>query len=166
MTDKLIIGEILKPQGIRGEIKVKCYLDTLAEFKSFKKIYIEGTEYKVLSFKQADGFVFLGLSGIADRNTAELMRGKKIEGNREDAKPLEEGRYYIVDVIGCVVQGLKGKVYGEVIDIFSAKTDVYTIKNGEETLMFPIADGVVESFDIDNKKIIVNEKRFSEVVVK
>ena len=52
----------------------------------------------------------MGLRGIPDRNAAELFRGKKIEGEREDAPALEEGRYYIVDIIGLSCETEEGEV--------------------------------------------------------
>ena len=49
MPETIVIGEVLKPQGVRGEIKVKPLLDDAADMRSFKKVYIGGKEYKVLS---------------------------------------------------------------------------------------------------------------------
>ena len=99
--ERLIIGEVLKPQGIRGELKIKTYTDFPEDIKSFGKVYIGGVEYRILSFRIGEGgFAYLGLRGVPDRNAAELLRGQKIEGDREDAPALEEGRYYIVDILG------------------------------------------------------------------
>ena len=46
---ELIVGEVLKPQGIRGEIKVKPFTDCAEDFKRFKRIFLDGEEYKILS---------------------------------------------------------------------------------------------------------------------
>ena len=92
--ERLLIGEVLKPQGIRGELKVKTFTDTPYDVKKFGTVYIDNTAYKILSFRVGpDGAAYLGLRGIPDRNAAELFRGKKIEGDREDAPELEEGRF-------------------------------------------------------------------------
>ena len=90
---RLIIGEVLKPQGIRGELKVKTFTDFPENVKAFGTVYIEDTPYKILSFRVGtDGAAYIGLRGVPDRNAAELLRGKKIEGEREDAPPVDEGR--------------------------------------------------------------------------
>ena len=123
MQDKIVIGEILKPQGIRGELKIKPLLDDAALIKKFKKVYIGGAEHKVLSARVDPNAAYLALSGVADRNAAELLRGKEVEALRADAPALEEGRYYIVDVIGCAVVTNSGERLGEIVDILSAHTN-------------------------------------------
>ena len=40
--ERLIIGEVLKPQGIRGELKIKTYTDFPEDIKSFGKVYNGG----------------------------------------------------------------------------------------------------------------------------
>ena len=78
MTDKLNVGEILKPQGIRGELKVKPFTDDAEVFRDFTRVFVEETPYKVLSVRTGGGLVFLGLKGVPDRNAAELLRGKQL----------------------------------------------------------------------------------------
>ena len=73
MQDYLTVATILKPQGIRGEVKVKALTDTAEDLKAFKKLLIDGVEYPVLSVRAQGEFAFLGLKGIADRNAAELL---------------------------------------------------------------------------------------------
>lgn len=164
--DRLIIGEVLKPQGIRGELKVKTYTDFPEDVKEFGTVYIEDKPYKILSFRVGpDGAAYLGLRGIPDRNAAELFRGKKIEGDREDAPPLEEGRHYIVDILGLNCETEAGEFLGVVKHIASLSSDVYTLeKNGKE-ILFPSVNGVIVKFDIEGGKIIVNKEKFDQIAV-
>ena len=165
MPDTIVIGEVLKPQGVRGEIKVKPLLDDAADMRSFKKVYIGGKEYKVLSCRTDAQAAYLALSGIADRDAAELLRGKEIEALRADAPALEEGRYYIVDIIGCAVVTEKGKRLGEIADILPAHTDIYVMREGDKEYMFPAAEGVLLDVDVEKKIVTVSEKRIGEVLV-
>ena len=151
------------PQGIRGEIKVKALTDSAEDLKAFKKIRIDGVEYSVLSVRASGEFAYLGLKGIADRNAAELLRGKDIEVDRTDAPELPDGRYYIVDLIGCEVVNERGDLIGKVTSVTPAKTDIYTLdKNGKE-ITFAAAEGVITDIDVGAGKITVNAKRFKEV---
>ena len=165
MIKKIVIGEILKPQGIRGEVKIKPLLDDMAGLKGVKNVEIGGAEYKVLSARADAQAAYLALSGVADRNAAELLRGKEILADRAELPALEEGRYYIVDVIGCEVVTEKGQRLGEIADILPAHTDVYVLKDGEKESMFPAAEGVIVHVDVENKRIVVSEKRIGEVLV-
>ncbi len=163
---RLIIGEVLKPQGIRGELKVKTFTDTPEIVKEFGTVYIDDTPYKILSFRVgADGAAYLGLRGIPDRNAAELFRGKKLEGNREDAPPLEEGRYYIVDIIGLSCVSEEGEELGVVKSVANLSSDVYTIEKAGKSILFPAVKGVIAKVDLENGKLIVKKSVFDEIAV-
>lgn len=163
---RLIIGEVLKPQGIRGELKVKTFTDFPEDVKEFGVVYIDEVPYKILSFRVGpDGAAYMGLRGIPDRNAAELFRGKKLEGNREDAPPLEEGRHYIIDVLGLTCETEEGEVLGVVKDIVNLASDVYTLEKDGKKILFPSVNGVIVRFDIEGGKIIVNKQKFDEMAV-
>ena len=166
IMEKLIIGEVLKPQGIRGELKIKTYTDSPEEVKAFKTLYIDGVAYKILSFRVGgDGFAYVGLRGIMDRNTAELYRGKTIEGDRDDAPALEEGQYYIVDILGLSCETEEGEILGVVTDISNLSSDIYTIEKAGKKILFPAVKGVVKKVDIANKKLIIDKAIFDEIAV-
>lgn len=161
--NKLTVATVLKPQGIRGEIKVKALTDTAEDLKDIKVMEIGGAEYAVLSVRAQGEFAYLTLRGVADRNAAEELRGLEVLVSRENAPALPDGRYYIADLIGCEVYTGRGEKLGEVIDVTPAKTDVYTISDGAEQIVFAAADGVISDVDIDARKIVVDGKRFKEV---
>ena len=164
--DRLIIGEILKPQGIRGELKVKTFTDFPEDVKEFGTVYIDDKPYKILSFRVGtDGAAYLGLRGIPDRKAAELFRGKKVEGNREDAPPLEEGRHYIVDILGLSCETEEGEFLGTVKHIANLSSDVYTLEKGGKEILFPSVNGVIVKVNIENGKIVVNKAKFDQIAV-
>lgn len=164
--NRLVIGEVLKPQGIRGELKVKTYTDFPEDVKAFGTVYIEDKPYKILSFRVGtDGAAYMGLRGIPDRNAAELFRGKKLEGEREDAPELKDGQYYIVDMIGLSCETEEGEFLGEVTDIANLATDVYTITKDGKNILFPIVNGIVIKVDMENRKLVIDKKKFDEMAV-
>ena len=165
MQRELLIGSVLKPQGIRGEIKIKFYTDTPEDVKKFGRVFIDGEERKILSFRTDGEAVYLGLYGVADRNEAELLRGKNVYADRNDAPMPEAGRYYIVDLLGCKVVTDSGKELGELIKITPAATDVYTIKQGEKEILFPAVGDVFVKISPEEGIIVLKEERFNEVAV-
>ena len=166
VMNRLKIGEVLKPQGIRGELKIKTFTDFPENVKAFKTVYIDDTPYKILSFRVGtDGAAYVGLRGIPDRNAAELFRGKILEGEREDAPPLADGQYYIVDIIGLSCETENGEVLGVVTDISNLSSDVYTIEKAGKSILFPAVKGVIKRVDLENKKLIVDKSIFDEIAV-
>ena len=107
----------------------------------------------------------MGLRGIPDRNAAELFRGKLLHGERDDAPPLEEGRYYIVDILGLSCESETGEVLGKVVDIQNLASDVYTIEKAGKKILFPAVKGVVKKVDLNAKKLIVDKSVFDEIAV-
>ncbi len=162
---ELVVGEVLKPQGIRGEIKVKPFTDSAETFTSFKRVFLDGEEFRILSVRTGDGFVYLGLRGVADRNAAELLRGKKLAIPREEAPALPAGSYYIADILGSEIFTDEGERLGTLKDVTNAATDVYTLDMGTRDVLFPAAKGVVLTVDLEQKRIVVSKRRFFEVAV-
>ena len=165
MEKELIVGEVLKPQGIRGELKIKPFTDSPEDFKEFKRVFLGGTEYKVLSVRTDDSAVYLGLRGVVDRNAAELLRAKQVVIPRDEAPEPPDGSYYIADLLGAEIVTEKGTILGTLKEIRVAATDIYTIEKDGKEILFPAADGVITEIDPEGKKITVNEKRYFEVAV-
>lgn len=165
MEDLLTVATVLKPQGIRGEVKVKVLCDDADDLKALKRVYIDGAEYGVLGVRGQGEFAYLALKGVFDRNAAELLRGKDIEALRSDLPELPEDTYYIADLTGCKVVTTSGDIIGEVAAVTPARTDVYTLITPKGEVSFAAAEGVIESVDVENKIITVNKKRFREVSV-
>lgn len=165
MQGKLLIGTVLKPQGIRGEIKIKYYTDAPADVKKFGRVFIDGEERKILSFRTDGEAVYLGLFGVADRNAAEALRGKEVYADRADAPAPAEGTYYIVDLLGCKVFTNTGEELGELIKITPAATDVYTVRRGKTEILFPAVKGLFLEISPETGRIVVDQARFNEVAV-
>ncbi len=165
MENKFVIGEVLKPQGIRGELKVRPLTDDAERFKKLKKVIIDGEVHTVTGAKITPNGVFLSISSVCDRNTAELFRGKLLYINREDSIRPEEGRYFIVDVIGCDIFDEQLKI-GTITDVTSAKTDIITaITPSGKTVRFPFLKDAVRQIDVENKRFEVIGKRFKEIAL-
>lgn len=164
MEQMLKIGLIVKPQGIKGEVKIQPLTDDINRFKKLKEVIIDDKNYRVLKATIGGGTVFLALSGIADRDTAETFRGKFLFVTRENAVPLPEGRYFIVDLIGCEVKTDLGELVGKVTDITSSRTDIFTVATVDNRIMrFPFLKDLVNSIDVNEKTVIVKSKRLLEV---
>ncbi len=163
MLDTLKIGLIVKPQGVKGEVKVQPLTDDITRFKKLKTAIIDGKPFTVERVTLAGNTVFLSFSGITDRDVAESLRGKFICVDRENAVKLPKDNYFIVDIVGCKLYA-ETQLVGEVVDVFSSRTDVFTVKCEDGKIMrFPFLKDLLISVDVENKRITVKSKRLSEV---
>lgn len=166
MNDTFKIGLIVKPHGIKGEMRVMPLTDDPARFKRLKKVIIKDRIYGVSGARVATDAVYLSLSGITDRNAAELLRGEFLLIERTDAVPLEEFSYFISDIIGCKVVTENGAYLGKVTEVTSAKTDYFTaVTESGKIFRFPFLKDMLLKVDIPAKTITVKEKRFGEICV-
>lgn len=169
-AEYLLLGEILRPQGIKGEVKIKHYTDDPARFSALQTVYFpldEGyTPVRLLNSRNQKDDVFLLIEGVSDRDEAEKLRGKKLYVRREDALPLEKDEYFIADLLGASVVTKKGEPIGTLKEIFPAGgADVYRVKTKEGMLMFPALQKVIVNTDVDKGIITLDEEKLAEVGV-
>ena len=156
MNEFFTVGQIIDTHGLKGEVKVMPYTEDVNNFKRYGKVRINGEEWKkILGVKFQKDRVILKLEGIEDINEAELYKQKYIEVPRAEEPELEEGTYYVVDLIGCMVKDTNGEELGEIFDVISTKNnDVYWIKKPKE-LLIPVLDWIVLDIDMDKREILI-----------
>ena len=163
--DRYSIGLIRKPHGVRGAIKVGPLCDDVARFKQLKTVYIDNNPYTVTNAQISKDEVILTLKEVTSCNDAELLRNKEIKVDKKDAVKLEEGRYFVVDIIGCEVF-VEDKSIGKISDVLQhGAADVYVIKSKDKEIMVPALKALLEKVDVENKQIVFDAKVFKEVAV-
>jgi 16S rRNA processing protein RimM len=169
LSPYLAVGQVLKPQGIHGEVKVKPLTDDPERFFSLSTVYFEGKDKNMQphAFKTVrvhGGFVYAVIDDTGDRNGAEALRGKLLHVARADAVPLPKGRYFIVDLIGCDIVDSKGSLRGTLKEIIqTGANDVYVIEGKTGQWMLPALPHVLLDTDIDKGVITVDESALLEV---
>lgn len=161
---KILIGNILRPQGIQGEIKLSNFTDGLDQIKNIKSVYIEDKMFSVMKLSLRDNALFLFLSGIYDRDTAELYRGKNVYVDREELEN-EDDSFFIEDIVGCDLKLSSGKTIGKIKDVISSATDIFVLDSIEGEAYMPFVKELNANVDIENKIIVVDSKKFTEVVL-
>ncbi|BDF58479.1 ribosome maturation factor RimM [Christensenellaceae bacterium] len=170
MTDFFELGQILKPQGIKGEVKFDAFTDDLSRFSYLKQAFFrKGGNYEPVEVEAARvdaRYAYLKLKGYDDRNAAEALRGTLLYIDRAHAARLPEGAYYVCDLLGLAVEDDEGNKLGILKDILqNGAADVYTVEKSGKLCMFPAIPEVVLKKDVGNGRIVVNAKRLSEVCV-
>ena len=160
MQKRLEIGQIVNTFGIKGEIKVVPFTDDINRFDDLEKVYVKTKKdsklYKVENARYHKNMVLLKLKGIENPEDAEKLRNSYLEIDREDAIPLEEGTYFIADLIGLDVYTDEGVLLGKVDDIYNTgANDIYVVKNelGKQVLLPGIKD-VIKEVKLDDKIIV------------
>ena len=162
MTKYLEIGQIVNTFGIKGMVKIKPFTDDINRFDRLKKIYISNKngkkEYQIQEIKYHKNMVLMKLEGVDTPEQADLLRQSYLLVDRADEEPLEEGVYYIVDLLGLEVYTDDNKLLGKVEDIFNTgSNDIYVVKDemGKQILLPGIPD-VLKNVDLEKGRITVH----------
>ncbi len=155
----LEIGKIVATQGIRGEVRAQYYCDSAEVLCDFDTLYFDKgkTEIHVARAYPHKNVVVMKLEGCDTIEQAQPFIGKILYMDRDDAE-LEEGLYFIQDIIGLTVKDVDtGVVYGKITDVYqNGASDVYSIRKSDGTeLMFPCIDEVVISTDIEGGEMLI-----------
>ncbi len=105
MTDskKILVGKIVAPQGIRGDVRVQTYT---AQPDDFRNLEIISDRFAASDFKfvrllnPMSSVIIAHIGGINDRNAAETLRGTDLFINRDRLPQLGTDEYYQADLIG------------------------------------------------------------------
>ena len=162
MQEFLEIGQIVNTFGIKGMVKVKPFTDDITRFDDLKRVYVESNktkkEYEIEEVKYHKDMVLIKFKGIDKVEEAELLRNSYLKVNRNEEPNLEDGTYYIVDLLGLDVYSDEGNFLGKVDDIFNnGSCDIYAIKDelGKQLLLPAISD-VIKEINLEEKKIVVH----------
>ena len=163
MQEFLEIGQIVNTFGIKGMVKVKPFTDdVIARYDNLKKVYIEihksKKQYEIEEVKYHKDMVLIKFKGIDKIEEAELLRNAYLKVDRKDEPELEEGTYYIVDLLGLEVYSDEGNLLGKVDDIFNTgSSDIYVVKDelGKQLLLPGISD-VIKEINLEEGKIVVH----------
>jgi len=157
MKEFMTVGQITKPHGVRGEVKVVSFIDSLEDFRTLDKIYLDGQLIKITSVKLQTDRAILKIEGVDTVEAAERYRNKYLMIKREDADELPEDSYYIADLIGCTVVDTEGNDLGKVFDVIeTGSNDVYWVKGeGKKEVLIPALKDIVVEVDIVNSKITI-----------
>ena len=165
MKTELTIGKVLKPHGLKGDVKIETFSSDPARFSALKRLKLDGKEYEVRRLTLEGSFGTLGLKGVDDMDSAELLRGKMISVSRADLPKLEAGSYYIADLLGVDVY-VAGERIGELVDVLQyGSADVYVVRAESGTCSFPALKQLIKSVDIEKGEMILDDMVFRRVVV-
>jgi 16S rRNA processing protein RimM len=166
MSRRLAVAIITKPQGIRGEVRLKSLGDT-SILLGLDKVYPSkdgDAYYEIKKAWLSKQMVCMAFGGVNTRNEAEQLRGTELYMD-EDSVELDEDTHYVFDLIGCDVHDENGAKLGKVTNILqNGAADVYVIKGGRNFMM-PALKKVLMSVDTQSKVIVISSKTLAEVAV-
>jgi 16S rRNA processing protein RimM len=159
----LLVGRVSRPHGVRGELRVEIITDYPERLSEHTYFYLAppGSPAVVRRFlvekvRIHGDVALLKLVGCDDRNAADELRGLLVQIPVEEAMPLEEGEYYLYQLIGVQVETEDGEGLGQVVDVIeTGANDVYVVRGPRGEVLLPAIQDVVLGLDLESKRMVV-----------
>ncbi|MEL1134070.1 ribosome maturation factor RimM [Desulfitobacterium sp. THU1] len=156
--DKVTIGEVIKPHGVQGEIKVHPITDNPKRFKKLQEVILVQNQVqrrlKVLNAKVQESEIYLTLEGVNSRDEADKLRGWAIKVDRSEVPPLKEGWYYF-ELEGMQVYEGETLLGTLTRVIETGANDVYLVKGNGREICVPALKSVVKHVDVPGRRMEV-----------
>jgi 16S rRNA processing protein RimM len=146
---QVTLAAVTGAHGIGGEVRIKLFAESAHSLARHKILWAGERLLTLQSVKPGGGGAIARFAEIADRNTAEALRGQTLTVPRSALPPLEEGEYYHADLIGLPCAGNDGEPLGTVVAVENyGAGDILEIERPDGRLaMIPFREGIADLHD-------------------
>ena len=163
--------QILQICHSSGEVKLRAMTEDMSRYARLESVFLKKNgqmeEKKVLKGRSYDGFAFLQLEGVNDRDAAEALRGAEVYVDRRHAIKLGADENFVCELIGLRAVDETGETIGTLRDVLkpNAVCDVYVFNTPRGELMIPALKRVVKTVDVDAGVMTLDSAALAEVAV-
>ncbi len=162
LPEFVVIGQISRPHGIRGECKVIPLTNDPDRFKLLDEVFLTLDDeprsvFHINKCRVTPKAVLLGFKEIKNRTEADRWRNAYLEIPREQVIKLPEGSYYNFELIGMQVVDLSGKPVGLVEDVLEyPANNVYVVHRQQKEFLIPAIPDVIKNIDTETGIITID----------
>ncbi len=131
--------------------------DLPERFKWLKAVYVGERKPRLIAIEGVrfhQGAVLLKLEGYPTRDEAELLRGELLQVPEADAIPLEEGEYFLFQLIGLDVRTEGGEYVGRISNVLeTGANNVFVIDGPDQQFLVPDIPDVIMAIDVENNRM-------------
>ena len=157
--ETVVIGEVLKPHGVKGELKIYPLTDNQARFKKLKKVYLSDRKTEISFTVQSvrmdtKGMVYLKLASIDTPEQAQEFQGFQVRIDRSEVPPLKN-RWYYFELEGMQVYE-NDVLLGTLVQVLqTGANDVYLVRKEGKDICIPALKSVVKKVDVPGRRMDV-----------
>jgi 16S rRNA processing protein RimM len=155
---RVCIGRLSRPHGLRGEIKAFLEVDDLETVRALQCVEVEGLPYRLMSVRVQNNAYLLSLEGVTTREAAQNLAGRDIWIDPAQLPPLPAGEYYQFEVIGLAVYVAESLTWiGNVTAILPTPAhDIYVIQGAGKEYLVPAVAAAIVSLEPENGRLLID----------
>jgi 16S rRNA processing protein RimM len=161
--DRLTVGRIGKPQGIRGEVTVEVRTDAPDVRFADGAVLLTDPEERgpltVESSRDQNGRLIVAFAGVPDRNAAEALRNTMLLVDASDVPPSDDpDEFHDTQLMGLRAELVDGSALGEVADVLHLPHgDVLVVRRDAGTeVLVPFVKAIVPDVDVAGGRLVVD----------
>ncbi len=157
----LAIGEVAKPWGLKGMVKVTSYAESIESFRRVSSLRVQGRDGPVVlaleEARQHKKGVLLKFKGRDRIEDVTDLVGLTLYMDKKDLPTLEEGEYYWHELIGMEVRTEAGTEVGTLERILDTGShDVYVVRKGKRETLIPAIRDVIREVDVPGRGMVIH----------
>lgn len=159
--ERVVIGRVARPHGVRGELLVLPTTDVANRFHELREIELVRNgktlgEYEIEHARTMAKGVGLKLHGVDDRDRAAELRGAHVTAPALDPDELPEREYFVFDLVGLTAKSRAGDVLGEIVEVIDNPAHpVLVIETDGEQWQVPLVSEFLDHVDIEGGVVIL-----------
>jgi len=156
----VVIGFIHRAHGLSGVVAVENLTDNPERFKTLRETIVEVRDrrirFRIESCTATPKGWLIKLEGVDDKDRADQLKGGYLLTEASELPELEDGNYYLFDLIGVEVFTTSGEQLGKIVEINQyPANDVYLIEGDKGRLSIPAIRDIVKKVDLKNNRMEV-----------
>ena len=158
----IYIGKILRPHGLKGEMSIRCLLESDSSLDHLREIILEqdngSRAASISSWRYYAKGILISLHGVNDRNAAEDLAGAGIYAHPEDLPKSDPDDIFLQELLGCRVELADGRSLGSIKGIITPSgQEIWTIAaDGGAEILFPAVPEFVQSIDMKGRMVRID----------
>jgi len=160
--DMVVVGRIARPHGLRGQVAVTPETDFVAErFRPGATVWIRSAgrdaQLTIASARMQNGRPVIGFEGLSSIEAVERLAGLELRVLEASLRPLEPGRYYEHQLVGCAVEDAEGGGVGTVVRVEGGAGGSRLVVQGPRgEILVPLAAGICVEVDVGVRRIRID----------
>ena len=149
-NERIVIGRVGAAHGIRGELRVIPLTDFPERFAALREVMVGDELLHIESVKPQGKNFLMRFREYSVREAAQRLTGQLLTVTRAEAAPLDEGEYYVFDIVGLTVYDEEDNELGTVENVLrTGSNDVYAVRSEDgREILIPALRAVVREIDV------------------
>jgi 16S rRNA processing protein RimM len=163
-TDLVAIGEVLRPHGVTGELRIRPLTDRPEErFGPLERCVLwepitgDRRPCRIASCRLDRDTVLMRVAGVNTAESAAGLVGRLLAVEAREAFPPPPGHFYPWQLAGVRVETREGREVGRFLGVESgAAQDLWVIGAGARTWLVPAVPEIVLDVDVAAGRVVID----------